>query len=313
MSQIFVLGSFVVDLACYTPHLPVAGETVFAGPFRMGAGGKGSNQAIAASRAGGNVYFMTKLGSDDFGDMARRTFMTENVDCRHVVEDTEHETGAALIMVDENTAENMITVSVGACNHITEAEVQECADDIAASNIFLTQLETNMEATLEGIRIASEHRVPVVLNPAPVQQLEHSIYPYIDYITPNETEASKLTGIEVIDVKSAEAAAGIFIARGVKNVVITLGAEGAFVCTKEGLKEHVPPFNAGKAVDTTGAGDAFNGGFVTALSEGKEIVDAVRFGCATAAISVTKQGTAVSMPRREKIEALLAGIWQKIA
>jgi len=312
MAQIFVLGSFVVDLACYTPRLPKAGETVFAGPFKMGPGGKGSNQAIAASRAGGEVYFMTKLGSDDFGDMARKTFIKENVDCRHVVEDMEHETGAALIMVDKTTAENMITVSVGACNHITLAEVQACEQDIADSKIFVTQLETNIEAPLEGISLARKHRVPTLLNPAPVQTLNHNIYPDITYFTPNETEASELSGIEVTDIKSAEAAAGVFLARGVSNVVITMGAEGAVVRNKD-ICEHVTAFNAGKAVDTTGAGDAFNGGFAVALAEGKELLDAVRFGCATAAIAVTKPGTAVSMPAREKIEALLAGIWSRTA
>jgi ribokinase len=312
MAQIFVLGSFVVDLTCYTPHLPKRGETVFAGPFRMGAGGKGSNQAIAAARSGGAVYFMTKLGADDFGDMARRTLMAENVDCRYVVEDVEHETGAALIMVENETAENMITVSVGACNHITLAEVQNCTADIANSKLFVTQLETNMQATEEGIKVARAHRVPTLLNPAPVQALNHSVYPDITYFTPNETEASELSGIEVTDIKSAEAAAGVFLARGVKNVIITLGEEGALVKNKE-LCEHIPAFNAGKAVDTTGAGDAFNGGFATAIAEGKDLLDAVRFGCATAAISVTKPGTAVSMPKREKIEALLAGIWQRTA
>lgn len=312
MQQIFVLGSFVVDLACYTPHLPKPGETVFAGPFKMGPGGKGSNQAVAASRAGGGVYFMTKLGSDDFGDMARRTFTEENVDCRHVVEDTEHETGAALIMVDKNTAENMITVSVGACNHITLADVQNCEEDIKNSKIFVTQLETNIEATLEGIKIARGNRVSTLLNPAPVQPLNSSIYPDITYFTPNETEASELSGIEVTDIKSAEDAAGVFIARGVQNVIITLGEDGALVRNKN-ICEHVPALNAGKAIDTTGAGDAFNGGFAVAIAEGKELLDAVRFGCATAAISVTKKGTAVSMPKREKIEALLAGIWSRTA
>ncbi len=312
MKQIFVLGSFIVDLTCYTPHLPQKGETVLAGPFRIGAGGKGSNQAIAASRAGASVYFMSKIGADDFGDIARKTLLTENIDFRHIVEDTVNETGTALIMVDKNTGENMITVSLGTCNHITLAEVRNCEADIAGSQLFITQLETNIEATLEGLKIAREHHVKTMLDPAPIQDFMHSIYPDIDYFTPNETEASELSGIEVTDIKSAETAAGIFIARGVKNVIITLGKQGVVIKNNE-VCEHMPAYKAGKVIDTTGAGDTFNGSFAVAIAEGKSFVEAVKFGCAAASIAVTKQGTASAMPKREKIEALLAGIWSKTA
>lgn len=308
--KVFVLGSFVVDLMCRTPHLPAHGETVFGGPFKLGPGGKGSNQAVAAARVGANVSFMTKLGEDEFGDLAQRTFKNEGIDARHTAISKTHETGAALIMVDDRTAENMITVAVGACNTITDAEVNAAESAIAAADIFITQLETNLSATFLGLDIARRHGVRTILNTAPIQKIELSRLNGLDFITPNETEASSLTGIKVTDVASAEKAADVLLAAGVGCVVVTLGGQGVFIKSAS-LRTHVPAFDIGTPLDTTGAGDAFNGGFAAALAQGADVVDAARFGCAVAGLSVTRIGTAPAMPYRTEVEALLNGKWQR--
>jgi len=308
--RVFVLGSFVVDLMCRTPHLPAHGETVFGGPFKLGPGGKGSNQAVAAARAGAQVSFLTKLGEDEFGDLAKRTFAQEGLDTRYTVTSKTHETGAALIMVEDGSAENMITVSVGACNTITDSEVQAAEQAIAAADIFITQLETNLSATFLGLDMARRHGVRTILNTAPIQKIELSRLSGIDFITPNETEASSLTGIKVTDTASAEKAADALLAAGVGCVLVTLGSKGVFI-KGQGLRTHVPAFDIGTPVDTTGAGDAFNGGFAAALAQGLDIVEAARFGCAVAGLSVTRIGTAPAMPQRAEIEALLGGSWQR--
>lgn len=308
--KVFVLGSFVVDLMCRTPHLPAHGETVFGGPFKLGPGGKGSNQAVAAARVGAGVSFLTKLGEDEFGDLAQRTFAREGIDSRFTAISKTHETGAALIMVDDSSAENMITVAVGACNTITDAEVNAAESAIAAADIFITQLETNLSATFLGLDIARRHGVRTILNTAPIQKIELSRLNGIDFITPNETEASSLTGVKVTDVTSAEKAADVLLGAGVGCVVVTLGKQGVFI-KSSALRAHVPAFDIGTAVDTTGAGDAFNGGFAAALAQGEDVVEAARFGCAVAGLSVTRIGTAPAMPHRAEVEALLSGTWQR--
>lgn len=302
-SNILSLGSFVVDLMCRTPHLPAPGETVFAGPFRMGPGGKGSNQAIAARRAGANILFSTRIGKDEFGALARRTFEENNLSTGLVFEDPQHETGAALIMV-EDAGQNMITVSTGACGHYTEGEVRRAMAEADRARYFLTQLETNLDAALLAIRLAKAAGLTVVVNPAPVQALPEEIYAAIDYLTPNEHEASQLTGVPVTDADSAAKAAARFIEAGVKTVLVTLGAKGVLAMEKDGTRTFLPAFKV-DAVDTTGAGDAFNGGFIAALAEGQSLLDAARFGCATAALSVTRIGTAPAMPTRSEIDAFL--------
>ena len=305
MSSIFVLGSFVVDLMCRAPHLPLPGETVFAGPFRLGPGGKGSNQAIAAARAGAAVGFMTRVGEDDFAALARRTLQAEGIADTFVYATPEHATGAALIMVDENTAENAITVAVGACAQLTAADVAAAEAEIAASRIFLTQLETSLEATFAGLALARKHGVLTILNPAPVQPVTPAQLAGIDILTPNETEAAALTGLPVTTPAEAEAAARQLLGWGVKNVLLTMGAQGVLV-VNEGGATLVPAFAVDEVVDTTGAGDAFNGGLAAALAEGRPLLEAVRFGCAVAGLSVTQLGTAPAMPHRNEVEALLA-------
>jgi ribokinase len=299
---ITVMGSFVADLAFRAGRVPAWGETLMGYSFKLGPGGKGSNQAVAAARAGGRVSFISKLGRDPFGDMARSLFETECIDTQFLFR-TESATGAAAIIVDAAKGENAIIVVPGACFELTAAEVDQARTLIAASSIFVAQLELSLPVVEHGLALAHGLGVPTILNPAPAQPLPEKIYRDIDYITPNETETAALTGVKVATLADAEKAADAFLARGVRNVVITLGAQGAFVKNAQ-VNAHVSAFKAGKVVETTGAGDAFNGGFAVALSEGMDLVEATRFGCATAGISITRPGTAPSMPARTEIDAL---------
>ncbi|AZO93867.1 ribokinase [Halocella sp. SP3-1] len=304
MGEIVVLGSFVVDLTSKTPHLPNRGETVFGGPFKLGPGGKGSNQGVAAKRSGSDVTMITKLGKDEFAEIALNNFKKENMVTDFVFQSEKHETGAALILVEDKTAENEIVVSIGACNYIKDSEIYQVEEKIKDSDLFLTQLETNLSAVVTGINIAKKHGIKVVLNTAPVQKLDEKIYQYVDIVTPNEVEASILSDVEVKDVSGAKKAAAYFRSRGVETVIITMGKKGAFI-KNDKVEKLVSAFQIDKVVDTTGAGDAFNGGLVTALAEGKEIEEAVVFANAVGALSVTKFGTAPAMPFRDEIDKFL--------
>jgi ribokinase len=270
--------------------------------FKLGPGGKGSNQAVAAARAGGRVSFISKLGPDPFGDMARALYKSEGIDTQFLFT-TQSATGAAAIIIDAHKGENAIIVVPGACFEVTAEEVDQARALIAGSAIFVAQLELPLPVVEHGLTLAHSLGVPTILNPAPAAPLPESIYRHIDYITPNESEAAALTGVPVSTVADAEKAADAFLARGVPNAIITLGAQGVFVKNAQ-VRAHVPAVNAGKVVETTGAGDAFNGGFAVALSEGMGLVEAARFGCASAGISITRPGTAPSMPTRAEIDAL---------
>ena len=273
--------------------------------FKMGPGGKGSNQAVAAARAGANVTFISRLGRDAFGEIALSTWKAEKIRTERVVLTDEQPTGAAYIFIEDGTGENAIIVVPGAANSISRADVDQAAADIRAASAFITQLEQPIDAALHGLTIAKQAGVATIFNPAPAAPLPDVIYPLCDYITPNETEASAITGVQVTGLDSAKVAADRLLQRGVGCALITLGEAGALYHTaKESVL--VPAFNAGKVVETTGAGDAFNGGFAAALAAGRNPRDAVRFGCATAGISVTRPGTAPSMPKLSEIEALLA-------
>jgi ribokinase len=302
---ITVLGSFVADLAFRTHKAPAWGETVMGSDFKLGPGGKGSNQAVAAARLGGKVCFISKLGRDAFGDLARQTYKKEGIDTRFVFETTEHATGGAAIIVDEVKGENAIVVFPGACFHVTPAEIDQARSRIAESAVFLTQLELQMPAVEHGLKVAHSLGVTTILNPAPGLPLPTGIFALCDYVTPNETEAALLTGLPVTNIAEAERAAQALLDRGARNAVVTLGAQGALVKNAH-LTKHLHALDAGPVVETTGAGDAFNGGFAIALAEGKDIVAATRFGCAVAGISVTRPGTAPSMPTRAEVDALLA-------
>jgi len=308
--RVTVMGSFVADLTFRTPSLPRWGETVMGSTFRLGPGGKGSNQAVAAVRLNAEVAFISKLGRDAFGTLARRTYADEGINSEFVFETTEQETGGAAIIVDEATGENAIVVVPGACFHLTLEDVDRAQAIIESSSIFMTQLESPIPIVEHGLKLARKFGIATILNPAPAHSLPASVYPLCDYLTPNETEAAALTGISVTNMEEVEQAADALQACGARNVVVTLGAQGALV-KNERLLEHVRAFDAGTVVETTGAGDAFNGGFAVGLAEGMDIVAATTFGCAVAGISVTRVGTAQSMPRRAEVDALLRQFNQK--
>jgi ribokinase len=307
MSQtVLVLGSFVADCAFRATRLPAWGETLMGSSFVLGPGGKGSNQAVAAARAGASVRMFSKLGDDAFGRMARDLWQADGIDALLTVNGPAA-TGAAAILLDDRSGQNAIIVVPGACFTLTPAEVEQQADSIATASVFLTQLELPQETVESGLRIARDSGVPTILNPAPAPgaPLPKSILELCDYVIPNETEAAMLTGLPVETIAQAEAAARALQSAGARNVILTLGERGALLLAGNAPPEIVPAFNAGPVVETTGAGDAFCGGFAAALAEGQTLLAAVRFGCATAGISVTRPGTAPSMPRRGEIDALL--------
>ncbi len=300
---IVVFGSFVVDLTGRSEGLPVPGQTILGSSFKMGPGGKGSNQAVAAHRAGADVTLVTKVGKDVFGKVALDFYKGEGMNTDYILEDEARETGVALILVDEKFAQNEIVVVPAACSNITMDEVEKCRSLIENASILLLQHEINFDAQYKVIDIAHKAGVKIVLNPAPACEVPEEILAKIDIVTPNETEAQVLTGVEVKTLEDAQKAAKVFIEKGVKNVVITMGSLGAFAT--DGVKSELVPRLSVNAIDTTGAGDAFNGGFVMALSEGRDLFEALRYGNATGALSVTKLGTAPAMPRREEIDALV--------
>jgi ribokinase len=314
--NLLVMGSFVADTAYRAARLPAWGETLMGSGFALGPGGKGSNQAVAAARAlagsGATVQFLSKLGDDAFGQLARVTWAADGIDAS-LVGTCDTPTGAAAILIDEERGENAIIVVPGACFTLTPAEVDAAAAAIRSASVFLTQLELPLKTVERGLEIAREAGVPTILNPAPAQPLPDSLLRLADFLIPNESEASLLTGLPVESVEQAERAARSLLERGARNVIVTLGERGALVCLGNDVATLVPAFAAGAVVETTGAGDAFCGGFAAALHEGLPVLDAVavldavRFGCATAGISVTRSGTAPSMPQRQEIDGLLEG------
>lgn len=305
-ADIVVLGTFVADLAFKAERLPVVGETLLGQGFAMGPGGKGSNQVIAAARAGARSAMITRVGQDSFGEMARQTWSRDGVNTSHVLMDETAPTGAAFIFVSSKTGDNAIIIESGAAANLGAADVRAAEQLIAGAKVFVTQFEQPISAAIEGLRMARKGGVTTVLNPAPALPVDDAIYAYCDYVTPNETEAATLTGIDTGPDDGALRAAVNLVERGARNALITLGAKGALLHGEVGT-HFVPAFRVANVVDTTGAGDAFNGGFAVALSEGRDPVDAVRFGSAVAALSVQKAGTAPSMPMRTEIEAFLRG------
>ena len=302
---ISILGIFVADLTFRTDRMPIKGETFIGNSFKLGPGGKGSNQAVAACRAGAKTNFITKIGKDTFGDMAMKLYSDEGIDSKYVWQIEKIATGAASIVVNEETSDNVIIVVPGAADKMTRRDIDLAEPGIADSAYFLASLEVPIDVMKRGLEVAKRNKISTILNPAPAVILPNEVYGLSDYFTPNETEASMLAGIPVKTVEDAKSAAKIFLERGVKNAVITLGELGVYVRNSE-INQHLPSFDMGdKVIDTTGAGDAFNGGFAYALSEGLSLVEAIRFGSATAALSVTRLGTAPAMPFQNEIIELL--------
>ncbi len=299
-----ILGIFVADLAFRAGRMPTIGETIAGSGFAMGPGGKGSNQAVAAARAGAKVSFISRIGADDFGAVARATWQREGIVAR-VVDDASRPTGAAFIYVNDTTGENAIIVVPGAAAAITAEDVSTVADAITGAAVFVTQLEQPVAAAQRGLEIARQGGVTTIFNPAPAEPVPDALYTLCDYVTPNESEAALLTGIAVTSLDDARRAGDVFLGRGVGTALITLGENGALLHSRS-QSLHVPAFNAGSVVETAGAGDAFNGGFAAALARGEPPDRAARFASALAGISVTRPGTAPSMPMLAEVEALLA-------
>ncbi len=304
-ARIAILGIFVVDATFRTPRLPRMGETVIGESVALSPGGKGSNQAVAAARLGAEVQFISRIGRDSFADMGLAAWAEAGVEPLVARSDTAA-TGAAAVLVEAAWGENAIVVCTGAANEISEADVDAAADAIRSASVFVTQFEQPLPAAARALAIAREAGVVTVLNPAPAADAPGDMLRLSDYVTPNEAEAEALTGVCVEDEAGARRAAAALRERGAGAAVITLGPRGALYDGPEGAML-VPAFDAGPVVETTGAGDAFNGAFATALAEGRDPVAAVHFGCAAAGISVTRAGTASSMPDRAEVEALLAG------
>jgi len=302
--EIVILGVFVADTSYRADRAPRMGETIMGNSFALGPGGKGSNPAVAAAMAGGDVHFISRLGRDPFADMALATWAKAGV-TPQVSQHDDSYTGAAYIFVEESTGDNAIIVCPGVAGTISVADIDAQAELIQNAAVFVTQFEQPMAAAKRGLTLAREAGVKTILNPAPAAEMPDGMLELCDFLTPNETEVEAITGVSVTSTDQARQAADVLLARGVGAAVITLGENGVLYHDAT-QSVHVPAFNAGPVVETTGAGDAFNGGFAAALVRGMTAVDAVRFGCATAGLSVTRPGTAPSMPARDEIDALLA-------
>lgn len=299
-----VLGIFVADMTFRGERPPRMGETLLGEDFSLGPGGKGSNQAIAAARAGAATRFITRLGQDTFAQMALDLWAQAGV-LPLVTQSADSYTGAASIFVDSASGDNAITVAPGAAGALCAADLDRHRDMIASSDVFMTQLEQPLSAAKHGLELARAGGAITILNPAPATEIADDILRLCDYVTPNETEAGSLTGLPVTSPKEAEAASRALRARGAGAVIVTLGENGVlFQDANQTL--HLPTVAVAEVVETTGAGDAFNGAFAAALAEGQAPLAAIRFANAAASLSVMRPGAAASMPMRKDIEVILA-------
>jgi len=301
--NILVVGSSNTDMIVKVPRIPRAGETVLGGAFSTAPGGKGANQAVAAARAGGEVTFIARVGDDMFGRRALEGFERDGIRVHLVARDPEQPSGVALIFVAAD-GQNSIAVAPGANAKLSAADVSRGARAFRRAGAVLVQLEIPLEAVAAAVELAARHNVRVILNPAPAQALPAGILRRVSILTPNEQEARALTGIAVRDEASAARAAAALRRRGVEAVIVTLGARGAFVACGR-TRQRVPGFKV-KPVDSTAAGDVFNGALAVALGEGRPLLEAVRFANAAAALSVTRLGAQPSAPTRAEIERFLA-------
>lgn len=302
-SGVSVLGIYVADTAYMATRLPEMGETLLGSGFSLGPGGKGSNQAVAASRAGADTSFISKIGKDPFGEMALKIYEESGVTPRLTIMD-DIPSGAAFIFVNEDTGDNAIIVYPGAAGTISVQDVEAQRECIESSSVFVTQLEQSPQAALRGLEIAKKAKVRTVFNPAPANEFPEAIYPLCDYIAPNETEAEALVGFPITSESCAARAGDVLLAKGVGVVLITLGERGVYYHSHD-KSELVPSITNDLVIDTAGAGDAFIGGFTAALAAGMCDIEAVQFGCATAGIAVTRRGTAPAMPYLKEVLQLL--------
>ena len=294
MGYISVLGIFVADISFSGNKIPSIGETILGNSYNIGPGGKGCNQAIAIARLGGKVNFISKIGKDDYGQLALNTLDQNKIDTSAIIQSQNQQTGVAGIMVDKKTGKNAINVITGAASTLTINEVNKNIDKIKNSKIFLTQLEIPKDVTLYCLKVAKKNKVLTILNPAPASKISKEFFNYIDYFTPNETEAEFYTGIKITNEKEAKEASIKLLNIGIKRVIITLGEKGLFY--SDGKEEIYLKATQVKAIDTTGAGDAFNGGLAYALSQNKSIKDSLNLANQVAGLSTLKLGAGNAMP-----------------
>jgi len=292
-----------MDLIVQTERAPRAGETVVGEHFTTASGGKGANQAVAAARLGAEVVLIARVGGDDFGRRNLETYRHEGIDTSYIAVDREAPSGVALIVVEKG-GENRIVVVPGANGRLSPGDVGRARDAFADAAVLLAQLEVPLETVEEALRLAREKRLKTILNPAPARLLPAGLLQLVDVLTPNETELAHITGGETGDLKGVAAAARKLLGLGPKHVIVTLGEKGALVVSKRG-EAYVPSFPV-DAVDTTAAGDAFNGALAVALARGMEMEAAVRFACAAGALATTVLGAQPSLPRLDQIEGLLS-------
>ena len=297
MIDITVLGIFVADISFSGNKIPTTGETIIGDSYNVGPGGKGCKQAIAISRLGGKVNFISKLGDDEYGKLAIKKLKQDNIDISNIIISNKHKTGVAGIHVDRNTGKNSITVIRGAAASLTTKEID--TNTIKQSKIFLTQLEIPKEVILHCLKVAKQSGQIIILNPAPACELSSEFFRLVDFFTPNETEAEFYTGIKINNKNDAKESAKKLISMGIKKVIITLGEKGLFY--SDGKDEIYIKASPVKAIDTTGAGDAFNGGFSFALLKGKKIKECLELANKVAGLSTMKLGAGSSMPTFEDI------------
>ena len=294
MSDISVLGIFVADISFSGPKIPSVGETILGNKYNVGPGGKGCNQAIAIARLGGKVNFISKNGKDSYGELALNTLEKNNINIENIIQDKTLQTGVAGILVDQNSGKNAINVIVGAPSSLKVSEIEKQINLIKSSKIFLTQLEVPKDVTLHCLKTAKEYGCITILNPAPASEISKEFYNNIDFFTPNETEAEFYTGIKITNEQEAKQAAEKLLNLGIKKVIITLGEKGLFYT--DGKEEIYLKASSVKAIDTTGAGDAFNGGLAFGLSKDKPINECLVLANKVAGISTSKLGAGDAMP-----------------
>ena len=297
--RIPVVGSYATGLTLKVKRLPSTGETVLASDYRVDYGGKGSNQAVGCARLGMESVFVAKIGEDAFGEMALRLYREEGIDIAFVRQTAEHHTGVGFILVEAETGNNCIALDPGANEFLSAAEVAQCDSAFKSAAVVLTQLEIPVAAAEAALARGRANGAITILNPAPVRPLPASVLELVDVLTPNQTEAKVLTGRSPDAGVEPEELARDLIRAGVRQVVVTLGEKGALVVTASSSK-HIPATPM-CAVDTTGAGDAFNAGLATALASGENLESAVEFAVVTGGLAVTKEGVIPSLPRRADV------------
>ena len=294
MSDISVLGIFVADISFSGPKIPAVGETILGNKYNVGPGGKGCNQAIAIARLGGKVNFISKIGKDSYGELALNTLKKNNINIENIIQDEKLQTGVAGILIDKNSGKNAINVIVGAPSSLNISEIEKQINLIKSSKIFLTQLEVPKDVTLYCLKTAKENGCITILNPAPASEITKEFFSKIDYFTPNETEAEFYTGIKITNEKEAKQAAEKLLNLGIKKVIIKKKKKGLLYT--DGKEVIYLKANSVKAIDTTGAGDAFNGGLAYGLSKDKPINECLELANKVAGISTTKLGAGDAMP-----------------